>query len=339
MARISTVHWVLFFLLQFSVATPTANADTNAKHSQKPLVIAHRGASGYLPEHTLEAAVLAFQQGADYIEQDVVMTRDKQLVVLHDIHIDTTTNVASVFPDRAREDGRFYAIDFSLAELKSLRVHERTDKDGKRVFPNRYNGKASFKIATFNEHIELIQLLNKLNHTDVGLYPEIKAPAWHRRQGYDISQAVLDVLRQYQLDDDSKAIYVQCFDFEETKRIRNKLNAKVKLVQLIGDNSWGESKTDYEYLLTDKGLTEVSHVAQGIGPWYPQLVASQYRTQAWVNNARQLGLTIHPYTFRADALPEGISSQQFLKLLFNDVQVDGVFTDQTDVVREFLSHQ
>ena len=332
----SGVLWLFASLGATAETTPVIESQMDRN---SPLVIAHRGASGYLPEHTLEAALLAFQQGADFIEQDIVMTQDRQLVVLHDIHIDTTTNVAKAYPNRARSDGRFYAIDFTLSELKSLDVHERTDKDGNPVYPNRYNGQARFKIATFNEHIELIQLLNQLNQTDVGLYPEIKAPAWHRQQGYDISKAVLSVLRHYQLDDATKAIYVQCFDFEETKRLRNDLNAKVKMVQLIGDNSWGESETDYAYLLSEQGLNDIGAVAQGIGPWYPQLVDTEYRPQPWVGDARQLGLAIHPYTFRADALPSDVSSQQFLKLLFNDIQVDGVFTDQTDIVVKYLNRR
>lgn len=90
----------------------------------KPLVIAHRGASGYLPEHTLEAKALAYAMKPDYIEQDVVMTKDDQLVVLHDHYLDRVTDVAERFPHRAREDGRYYAIDFTLAEIKSLRVTE-----------------------------------------------------------------------------------------------------------------------------------------------------------------------------------------------------------------------
>lgn len=105
-----------------------------------PDVIAHRGASGYLPEHTLEAATLAFSQGADYIEQDLVLSRDLVPVVLHDIHLDTVTDVAHKFPYRKRSDGRFYAFDFTLEELKTLKVRERTDLAGNEVFPNRYRG-------------------------------------------------------------------------------------------------------------------------------------------------------------------------------------------------------
>ena len=124
-----------------------------------PLVIAHRGASGYLPEHTLEAATLAYAQGADFIEQDVVLSKDGVPVVLHDIHLDTVTNVAKRFPDRKREDGRYYVIDFTLKELKTLRVHERTDLKGQPVYAGRFQGDSDFRIATLEDHFELIEQL------------------------------------------------------------------------------------------------------------------------------------------------------------------------------------
>ena len=100
----------------------------------EPIVIAHRGASGYLPEHTLAAKALAHGMGADFLEQDVVLSRDGVALVLHDIYLEATTNVEAVFPDRARDDGRFYAADFTLQEIKQLRAHERTDKEGEPVF-------------------------------------------------------------------------------------------------------------------------------------------------------------------------------------------------------------
>ena len=306
----------------------------------QPLVIAHRGASGYLPEHTLEAATLAYAQGADFIEQDLVLSKDLVPVVLHDIHLDTVTDVAIKFPTRQRADGRFYALDFTLAELKTLDVHERRELDGKQVFANRYQGKASFKIATFAEELELIAQLNRQFKRQVGYYPEIKSPAWHQQQGVDISLIVLKMLRDYGLDNANKAIYVQCFDFAETKRWRTELGAKVKLVQLIGDNSWGESDTDYTALQTPAMLAEVAKYAQGIGPWLPQVFDLQVnKPTALVHDAHQVGLQVHPYTFRQDILPPGVSSEQILSVLFNQIKVDGLFSDFTDTVVNFLDKQ
>jgi glycerophosphoryl diester phosphodiesterase len=106
-----------------------------------PIVIAHRGASGYLPEHTLAAKAMAHAMGAHFIEQDVVLSRDGTPIVLHDIHLDSTTDVAQAFPGRARDDGRYYAIDFDIEEIRELRVHERTHLGtglGRAVYPGRF---------------------------------------------------------------------------------------------------------------------------------------------------------------------------------------------------------
>ena len=307
-------------------------------------IIAHRGASGYLPEHTLASTAMAYAQQPDYIEQDLVMTSDGHLVVLHDIHLETITNVETVFPNRHREDGRYYALDFTLAELRSLNVHERTDAKGKQVYPNRYQGNGQFTVATFEEHISTILSLNATTGGSVGLYAEIKSPAWHREQGVDISKAVLEVLREHHLDDASANIYIQCFDFEEIKRLRQTLGAKVKLIQLIAENSWQETPTDYDALKTAAGMQEVSRYVQGIGPWLGHVTRyeqNQPTTEltTWVQAAQQAGLLIHPYTFRTDALPPGISATQLLMLMVKKWQFDGVFTDQVPPVKRFLQSQ
>lgn len=303
----------------------------------KPDVIAHRGASGYLPEHTLESLILAYSQGAHYIEQDLVLSKDGIPVVLHDIHLETVTDVEQKYPERMRKDKRYYAYDFTLQELKNLKVHERQDAEGKQVFANRYQGQSEFKIATFEEHILLIKQLNRQFSKQVGLYPEIKSPAWHLAQGIDISEIVLTILRKYGLDDPNQPIYVQCFDFDEIKRLRQKLGAKVKLVQLIADPSWEESATDYNYILSPAGLNEVAKYADGIGPWIPQLLNMQTMQPTHVMvTAKNAGLVVHPYTFRKDELPANISSTQSLDILFKMLKVDGVFTDFTDVVIDYL---
>lgn len=303
----------------------------------KPDVIAHRGASGYLPEHTLESLILAHALGADYIEQDLVLSKDLVPVVLHDIHLETVTDVEQVFPKRKRADGRYYAFDFTLAELKTLRVHERTNADGRQVFPDRFDGQSEFRIATFQQQIDLINQLNKLRGKEVGFYPEIKSPEWHLKHGADISKIVIKLLRDNKLDDANAKIYVQCFDFVETQRLRNELNARVKLVQLIGENDWRESAADYDYLRTKAGLSAISKVAQGIGPWIPQLIDSKtMQLTPLVKNAHAVGLKVHPYTFRKDQLPEGIDAQTMLQLLFQKAKIDGLFTDFTDSVVQHL---
>lgn len=303
-------------------------------------IIAHRGASGYLPEHTLEAMALAHAQGPDYIEQDLVLTRDSQLVVLHDIHLETVTDVEQKFPERAREDGRFYALDFSLAELKTLHVHERQNADGTPVFSNRYAGNGHFTIATFEEQLTTIAELNRLTGRNIGYYPEIKSPAWHRAEGYDISSLVLATLRKYELDSPTAPIYLQCFDFAEVKRLRNELGAKVKMVQLIADDEWGESPTDYGALKTPQGMQEAAKYVQGIGPWLGHVTQSSnpasFELADWVKAAQAEGLHIHPYTFRLDALPPGITAEQLLQLIVGKWQFTGLFTDQVPPVKAFV---
>ncbi|QJR79901.1 glycerophosphodiester phosphodiesterase [Alteromonas pelagimontana] len=306
-------------------------------------IIAHRGASGYLPEHTLEAAALAYAQHPSYIEQDVVITKDGVPVVLHDIHLETVTDVEAVYPQRARSDGRYYALDFTLEELRQLRVHERQNEKGEAVFPHRYQGdKATFRVATLDAHIELIQQLNRISDQDIGFYVEIKSPQWHRQQGVDISAILLDTLKATNLAGKDANLYLQCFDFAEVKRLRNELGFKGKLIQLLGENSWGESVTDNDWLMSDDGLSELATVADGVGPWLGQLLDAQALKKAkivvqpWLATAQKQGLLIHPYTFRVDALPAGLSEEQVLSLLIEQLKVDGVFTDQVPPIKQFL---
>ncbi|WP_018984625.1 glycerophosphodiester phosphodiesterase [Salinimonas chungwhensis] len=308
-------------------------------------IIAHRGASGYLPEHTLEAATLAFAQFPDYIEQDVVLAADDTPIVLHDIHLETVTNVEQVFPNRARADGRFYVRDFTLAELRKLQVHERQTKEHADVFAHRYSGStAHFTIATLAEHIELIRELNAAYNRKTGMYIEIKSPRWHNKEGADISNIVLQTINQEGLTAPDSRLVLQCFDFAEIKRIRQQLNYKGTLIQLVGLNSWQESQTDYDWLLSEPGLDALATVADGIGPWIPQMFDKPEAAKGlgevreWVRQAQTRKLLLHPYTFRTDALPNGISSQQLLQRLFNDANVDGIFTDQVPPVKAYLEH-
>ncbi|MFP4283731.1 MAG: glycerophosphodiester phosphodiesterase [Opitutales bacterium] len=307
-------------------------------HGAGPLIIAHRGASAYLPEHTLEAKAMAHALGADYIEQDVVLSRDGVPIVLHDIHLDTVTDVASRFPARAREDGRFYAIDFDLAEIRSLRVSERFDPaTGAAVYPNRFPvGQGLFRVPTLAEEIELIQGLNRSTGRTVGLYPEIKSPAWHRQEGYDISRLVLATLADYGYSQRSDPVFVQCFDAAETRRLREELGTDLRLVQLIGANSWQESATDYDQLVTREGLARVARYADGVGPWIPLIIHGfeangQPQLTAFMEHARAAGLLVHPFTLRADALPAGARSYEHLyAALVEHAGVDGLFTDFPD---------
>ncbi|MGI9232139.1 MAG: glycerophosphodiester phosphodiesterase [Woeseiaceae bacterium] len=311
---------------------------------QSKLVIAHRGASGYLPEHTLAAKAMAYAQGAHFIEQDLVMTQDDQVVVLHDHHLDTVTNVRNVFPDRARSDGRYYVMDFTLAELQTLDVIERFKQSGEvktPVFRQRFPlEKSSFRISTFAEEIELIQGLNQSTGGSVGIYPEIKSPAFHRSEGKDISAAVLGVLKTYGYDEHQDRVFLQCFDPNELQRIRGELlpamNMTVPLVQLLG------TAPEFRAALTPEGMKMVASYADGIGPSMtlivtPGSVAGKLQTSDLVQLAHHLGLVVHPYTFRRDLLPEYVNDyDKLLEIFLNEIGVDGVFTDFPDLTVEYI---
>ncbi|EOW6613831.1 glycerophosphodiester phosphodiesterase [Vibrio fluvialis] len=337
----------------------------SASVSANPLVIAHRGASGYLPEHTLEAKALAYGMKPDYIEQDVVMTKDDQLVVLHDHYLDRVTDVAERFPGRARADGRYYAIDFTLAEIKSLRVTEgfNIDDKGNKVagFPDRFPmWKSTFTVPTFAEEIELIQGLNKSLGYDIGIYPEIKAPWFHRHEGKDISKAVLNVLKQYGYDSKEDKVYLQCFDANELKRIHDELLPSMKmdlnLVQLMAYTDWNETMTyqgeqampySYDWMFEPGGMKKVAQYADGIGPWKPMLVDDKSTKdniiiKPLMGEAKAAGLVVHPYTFRADKgriAPYAENFDGMLDVFYNQVKVDGLFTDFPDKAVSFLNHQ
>lgn len=301
----------------------------------KVLVIAHRGACGYLPEHTLEAKAYAHALGADYLEQDIVATRDDELIVLHDIHLDRVTDVAARFPDRKRSDGRYYARDFDLSEIKTLVAGERRRDDGvSAVFPGRFPlVSIPFKVPTLREELSFIRGLNQSTGREVGIYPEIKRPAWHRQQGVDISPLVLNLLDEFGYRHKADAVFLQCFDADEVRRIRHELGCKLKMVQLLADNSWGESPTDYAALQTRQGLRKLAETVDGIGPWLEQLLARGKHggppvPTALADDAHAQGLTVHPYTFRADQLAEGFATmQEMVRWCVDQLHIDGLFTD------------
>lgn len=322
----------------FILSTASLHAQENTMSSSR-IIIAHRGASGYIPEHTLPAKTLAHEMGADFIEQDVVMTRDGVPIVLHDLYLDAVTNVAEAFPDRARPDGRFYAIDFDVKELKSLHVHERIDLKTGKV---RYAGRpaqlpAHLHIATLAEEIALIQGLNKSSGKNTGLYVEIKSPALHRKEGKDITAAILDTLSKYGYTKRTDNVYVQCFDPAELKRVRTELKSDLKLIQLLGENEPG---IDYDAMRTPEGLAEIAKYADGIGPAIDRIVSvdasGKVEVTGLVTDAHKAGLKVHAYTVRKDALPEFVTGyDELMELLFVRAGVDGVFTDFPDLGVKF----
>ncbi|MEO1874110.1 MAG: glycerophosphodiester phosphodiesterase [Cobetia sp.] len=331
-------------------------------HGTDKVVVAHRGASGYLPEHTLAAKAMAYAQGADFLEQDVVMSKDDQLVVLHDRFLDRVTNVAEVFPERARDDGRYYAIDFTLDELRKLAFSEGfTVKDGEQVadYPERFPlGKSHFGLHTLSEEIEMIQGLNHSTGRDVGLYVEIKAPWFHQSEGKQVSRAVLETLKHYgYVAQDDNAV-VQVFDPNGLKRIHDtlqpELEMNLRLVQLMGETRWdmtfqpdAEGKLepyDYDWMYQEGGMQRIATYADGIGPWKPMVIEDSstrddIKVTPMVEEAHAQGLIVMPYTFRLDEgrIPDWASDyDDMLRAFFVDARVDGVFTDYPDRAVQWL---
>jgi len=311
--------------------------------SAAPLVIAHRGASGYVPEHTLEAKAYAHALGADFIEQDLVLTKDDVPVVLHDIHLDTVTDVAQKFPQRKRADGRFYALDFTLAEVKQLKVTERFNaKTGEPIFPKRFPAhRSTFQISTLEEELQLIDGLNRSAGRKVGIYPEIKQPKWHRVQGHDISRIVLPLLHRYGYATKADPCFLQCFELVEVRRLRNELGWRGRLVMLTEAKAVGADGTDYAALSTAAGLRELATVADGIGPAISRIVTWNASGQPAFTDLVALAhaekLVVHPYTIRTDELPKHCPSSDALHAaLFKQSRADGVFTDFTDVTLAWL---
>ncbi|MDO6672602.1 glycerophosphodiester phosphodiesterase [Cobetia amphilecti] len=331
-------------------------------HGTDKVVVAHRGASGYLPEHTLAAKAMAYAQGADFLEQDVVMSKDDQLVVLHDRFLDRVTNVAEVFPERARDDGRYYAIDFTLDELRQLSFSEGfTVKDGEQVadYPERFPlGKSHFGLHTLSEEIEMIQGLNHSTGRDVGLYVEIKAPWFHQSEGKQVSRAVLETLKHYgYVAHDDNAV-VQVFDPNGLKRIHDTLQPELemdlRLVQLMGETSWDMTfqpdaagklePYDYDWMYQEGGMQRIATYADGIGPWKPMVIEDSstrddIKVTPLVEEAHAQGLIVMPYTFRLDEgrIPDWASDyDDMLRAFFVDARVDGVFTDYPDRAVQWL---
>ena len=298
--------------------------------ARKKLIIGHRGAAGYVPEHTLAGYAFGYALGADYLEPDLVMTKDAQFICLHDIYLDPTTNVEQIFPERHRSDGHWYAADFTLAEIKTLSVHERCKPDGTPYFPDRFPvGKSRFGVPSFAEMIELVQGLNKSTGRNVGIYPELKRPAWHDSQGLPMEQALLNILDEYGYTKPGAKIFVQSFEQTSLRKLRD-LGTKLPLVQLISANR------SFAGMWTKSGLDQIATYADGIGPSKTIIE----KNPAFVKWAHDRGLLVHPYVFRRDELPSKYASlEEEIKQFYFTYNVDGLFSDFVDVAVRVLSSE
>lgn len=285
-------------------------AGSPAAQEQPKLLVAHRGASAYAPEHTAAAYRLAIEQGADFVEQDLQISKDGVLVCLHDLTLERTTDVEDVFPDRATTDatGRrtWRVSDFTVAELKRL--------DAGSWFAPRFEGE---RILTFQEAIDLVR-------GQAGLYPETKAPEVYADRGFEMERLLLEQLAKNGLDrpgsDPKTPVIIQSFAAGSLQNLR-KAGTSLPLVFLISDNDPGRGRW-----LTDDGLKQVRTFAAGIGPAKSLLVSDT----TLAARARAAGLTITPYTFRSAGLPAGRTVREEMADFLYRIGVDGLFTDNPD---------
>src|SRR5919197_800167 len=287
-----------FWLLASVVAiTALAPAIAAAHEKKRPLVIGHRGAAGYLPDHTLQGYQLAIDLGADYIEPDLVSTKDGVLIARHEPNLIATTDVASKFPLRKRlemidgvvEEG-YFARDFTLKEIKTLRAVQPIPSDR----PTQFDGR--FKIPTFDEVLDLVARNERRRHAKIGVYPETKHPTYHQSPGLALEGRLLAALKRHHLDHRGARVFIQSFEQSNLKQL-NKMTP-LPLVQLVDANDvhldgtldytapfdrpydWtasGDPKLlarTFGFFATDAGLREIATYADGIGPWKRYIVSS-----------------------------------------------------------------
>ena len=327
--------FLCFFVSGLSLASINASAFAQGLGEKKTLVIAHRGASAYLPEHSQAGAAMAHAMGADYIELDLVLSKDSKLMVSHDLTLEETTDVETVFPTRNRPDGKWYVIDFNLIELKTLKVHERAINDkGTLSYPGRFPyGKSSFQLSTFEEMVELIQGMNKSTGRNVGVYTELKDFAFHQKEGRELLPIVVKAHTEYgYIEHDSGAV-LQSFDQAALKRLHSEFKTKLPLVQLIG-GSW--AGPEHAGMKTAKGVAEIAQYADGIGPAIKDLfLAGGMTASPLAEEAKKNKLVIHTYTLRADQLPQSVTFDIVVRGLLA-MGVNGIFTDNPDLLRAMV---
>ena len=270
-------------------------------------MIAHRGASAYAPEHTLASYRLAIEQGADYVEQDLAVTKDQVLICLHDESLERTTNVEELFPDRAVIDpatGRtqWLAVDFTLAEIKRL--------DAGSWFSARFAGE---RVPTWREAVDAVG-------TAAGLYPELKTPALYRSRGIDQTGLFITSIVELGLHHrPAGSIVAQSFDDRPLREL-------ARVFPLIPRTYLIEARDGAVWLTSDR-LAEVARFATGIGP-AKALVDGRADL---VRTAHEAGLTVTPYTFTTRSPADRFKDvRDEMRYYLTDLDVDALFTDNPD---------
>lgn len=327
-----------------------------AASPKRPLIVGHRGAPGYLPEHTIPGYELAIKMGADFIEPDVVSTSDGHLIVRHEPLLSVTTDVVNrpEFADRKRtrtldgiETTDFFTCDFTLAEIKTLRARQAfEDRD--------HSHDGLYQIQTLQEVIDLAQAKSRETGCAIGVYPEIKHSTFHQQLDLPIEDKLLDTLNRAGLDKASSPVIIQSFETANLKYLRGK--TKVRLMQLIDgsdtDPDTGAmilkppSDKPYDWVVADRaednrdqlspaGLKAIAAYVDIVAPWKRHLISfakgQLVRRMDIVDNAHACGLQVHSWTMRNDRLdPYYKDNAQAEYYDLFDMGVDGLFTDFAD---------
>jgi glycerophosphoryl diester phosphodiesterase len=334
-------------------AAATPKDPNHGAAGRRPLVIGHRGASGYRPEHTLASYELAARLGADFIEPDLVSTRDHVLVARHEPEISGTTDVSTRPEFAARRTTKlldgvpttgWFTEDFTLAELKTLRAVERLPQV--RQHNTLYDG--LFQVPTFEDVLDLrVRLSHELGRP-IGVYPETKHPTYFRSMGLPLEEPLVAQLRAAGLDHRDAPVFVQSFEATNLRALRagHRLRASLVFLTSAAGAPFGDP-TSYAEYLTPAGLRELGGYVDGIGPDKNQIIprradGSLAEPTSLVQDAHAAGLTLHPYTFRAEntflptdlrvgADPTGYGKAIDEQTTFLGTGIDGLFTDQADV--------
>lgn len=327
-----STKWTFIMVIIASALGTTVNAFT------PPLVFGHRGASGHRPEHTLASYQLAIDMGADYVEPDLVMTKDGVLMARHENEISGTTDVAVKFPARKttkKVDGKeitgWFIEDFTLKEIKTLRANERL------AFRNQtHNGK--YEVPTFKEVLDLVKKQKRV----VGVIPETKHPSYFQSINLPLEEALIKELKRAGLNKENSPVVIQSFELANLKKLKSM--TKLPLVYLLDDpelvpydHVMSGDKRTYKDMLTKEGLLEISRTAHAIGPYKRYIVPEDDKGNALpatdlVLNAHALNLKVYPYTFRSEAqyLLKSYASEIKEYEQYFELGVDGVFSDFPD---------
>lgn len=339
--------------------TSPALSELMSADACSPLVIAHRGASGYAPEHTLGAYALAVTMGADYIEPDLVMTKDKQLIARHDNVLQISTDVASrsEFASRYRTqtiDGfnvsGWFSEDFTLAEIKTLRAIERIPN----IRPGNARMDSSFKVPTFQEIIDLAKSMETIYCRKIGIYPEIKHSTHFQRLDLAMEMPVVEAFHSNGYRGPEAPAYIQSFEVSNLKALKTMTD--LRLLQLLStsikqpfDQSELGTNVTFMSMATPEGLREIATYAFAVGPDKSFIIPRTAEDTlgvptTFVADAHAAGLKVHPYTFRSenvylpaefrsnDTSPDSVGDSAGEMRAFLAAGVDGLFADQPDVL-------